>query len=186
MLTRHAATIGLTILLAHGVIGQDASHDVVAIVSRAIGADALRTLEYSGSGFDFAFGQAYAPGEAWPKFNVKSYTRAVDFERPASLATRVRTQFENPPRGGGLQPINGEQTQTQTIIGGGNTPWAQQLEIWTTPHGFLKAAASRSATSRAQTISGKRYSVVTFTGWYTYSSVPNQVAMEVSRAVQRI
>ena len=164
MLTRHAATIGLTIVLVYGVIAQDTGRDVVATASKAIGADGLRTLEYSGSGYDFAFGQAYAPGEAWPKFNVKSYTRALDFERPASLATRVRTQFENPPRGGGLQPINGEQTQTQTIIGAGNTPWTQQLEIWMTPHGFLKAAATRSATSRAQTVSGKRYSVVTFTG----------------------
>jgi len=164
MLKRQIATIGLTILLIHGVTAQDATRDVVATASKAMGADGLRTLEYSGSGFDFAFGQAYAPGEAWPKFTVKSYTRSIDFERPASLATRVRTQFENPPRGGGLQPINGEQTQTQTIIGSGNTPWAQQLEIWMTPQGFLKAAASRSSTSRAQTISGKRYSVVTFTG----------------------
>jgi hypothetical protein len=164
MLARHTATIGLAILLVHGVTAQDATRDVVATVSKAMGADGLRTLEYAGSGFDFAFGQAYAPGEAWPKFNVKSYTRAIDFERPASLATRVRTQFENPPRGGGLQPINGEQTQTQTIIVGSNTPWGQQLEIWMTPHGFLKAAASRSGTSRPQTISGKAYSVVTFTG----------------------
>jgi glyoxylase-like metal-dependent hydrolase (beta-lactamase superfamily II) len=164
MLTRHTATVGLCLLLAPGVIAQDATRTVVATVSKAMGADALRTLEYSGSGYDFAFGQAYAPGEVWPKFNVKSYTRALDFQRPASIATRVRTQFENPPRGGGLQPINGEQTQTQTILDDSNTPWSQQLEIWMTPHGFLKAAATRSATSRAQTISGKRYSVLTFTG----------------------
>ena len=167
MSKRYFAAIGLSIvvgLASPGVSAQDGTRDVLAAAAKAIGADGLRTLEYSGSGFDFAFGQAYAPGEAWPKFNVKSYKRAVDFERPASLASRVRTQFENPPRGGGLQPINGEQTQTQTIVGASDTPWVQQLEIWMTPHGFLKAAASRNATSRTQTTAGKRYTVVTFSG----------------------
>jgi glyoxylase-like metal-dependent hydrolase (beta-lactamase superfamily II) len=156
--------VGVTLLLTPRMIAQDTARDVLGAASKAMGAETLHTLEYSGSGYDFAFGQAYSPGEPWPKFTVKSYTRAIDYERPASSATRVRTQFENPPRGGGLQPINGEQTQTQTIIGGGNTSWPQQLEIWITPHGFLKAAASRGATARAQTIAGKRYSIVTFTG----------------------
>ena len=161
---RHWATaVGVTILAVTTGSGQDAAA-VIAAASKAIGADALRTVEYSGAGYDFAFGQSYAPGEPWPKFIVKSYTRAIDFERTASLATRVRTQFENPPRGGGLQPINGEQTQTQLVLEGSNTPWAQRLEIIVTPHGFLKAAASRSATVRPGTLAGKRYSVVTFTG----------------------
>jgi glyoxylase-like metal-dependent hydrolase (beta-lactamase superfamily II) len=40
--------------------------------------------------------------------------------------------------------------------------WAQQLEIWITPWGFLKGAAANSATVRAQTVEGKRYQVVTF------------------------
>jgi hypothetical protein len=47
---------------------------------------------------------------------------------------------------------------------GANTPWVQQLEIWMTPYGFLKAAAMNNATMRAQTIGGQKYSVVSFTG----------------------
>jgi glyoxylase-like metal-dependent hydrolase (beta-lactamase superfamily II) len=43
-----------------------------------------------------------------------------------------------------------------------NNTWAQQLEIWTTPWGFLKGAAANNATVRAQTVNGKRYQEVTF------------------------
>jgi glyoxylase-like metal-dependent hydrolase (beta-lactamase superfamily II) len=43
-----------------------------------------------------------------------------------------------------------------------NSAWAQQLEIWITPWGFLKAAAANNATVRAETSGGKRYQVVSF------------------------
>ena len=59
---------------------------------------------------------------------------------------RIRLQGENPPRGGGQQPIIGEQPQTQSSPPAPTRPGCQQLEIWMTPHGFLKAAASRNAT----------------------------------------
>lgn len=153
----------VALLVTTTLFAQDAKR-AVANASKAMGADSLRSVQYTGSGYDFAFGQAYSPTSPWPKFTVKSYSRSIDFERQASEATRLRTQFENPPRGGGQQPLAGEQTQNQTIVVGPNTPWAQQLEILVTPHGFLKAAATRSATTRTQTIGGKRYTVVTFTG----------------------
>jgi glyoxylase-like metal-dependent hydrolase (beta-lactamase superfamily II) len=163
MFRRYAVIIIAALLIATDLSAQDAK-TAVANASKAMGADALRSLQYSGAGFDFVLGQAYSPTAPWPKFNVKSYTRAIDFERSASQTTRVRTQFENPPRGGGQQPVAGEQTQNQTIVVGPNTPWDQQLEIVATPHGFLKAAAARPATLRTQTRDGKRYTVVTFTG----------------------
>ena len=163
MFKRCSAIIILALVIATGLSAQDAK-TAIANSSKAMGADSLRSLQYSGSGFDFVFGQAYSPTSPWPKFNVKSYTRSIDFDRPASQVTRVRSQFENPPRGGGQQPVAGEQTQNQTIIVGPDTPWDQQLEIVVTPHGFLKAAAARPSTLRTQTRDGKRYTVITFTG----------------------
>jgi glyoxylase-like metal-dependent hydrolase (beta-lactamase superfamily II) len=124
----------------------------------------LRTVEYTATGFDFVLGQNYSGNSPWPKFINKSYTRQIDFQTPASRVDRIRTQGENPPRGGGQQPVIGEQTQNQVIVVNANTPWAQQLEIWMMPHGFLKAAAANSATAKSQTVSGKRYTVLTFTG----------------------
>ena len=120
--------------------------------------------QYSATGFDFALGQAPNPSSPWPKFINKSYTRAIDFEKPASRVERVRVQGENPPHGGGQQPIVGEQPVNQTIVVDASTPWAQQLEIWMLPHGFLRAAAARNATVDTKTVGGKKYTVVTFLG----------------------
>jgi glyoxylase-like metal-dependent hydrolase (beta-lactamase superfamily II) len=148
-------------------VGVSAAQDaktVLADASKALGVDTLNTVEFSATGFDFVLGQAYSPSSPWPRFINKTYTRAIDFRTPASKVDRIRLQGENPPRGGGLQPVIGEQPQSQTIIVGPNTPWVQQLEIWMLPHGFVRAAMARNATVATQTVGGKRYNVVTFMG----------------------
>ena len=153
--------------LFSALVGVSSAQDVrtvLADASKALGADTLNTVEYSATGFDYVLGQAYNPSSPWPKFINKTYTRAIDFKTPASRVDRVRMQGENPPRGGGLQPVIGEQPQSQTIIIGPTTPWVQQLEIWMMPHAFVKAAAAKNATVKSQTVAGKRYNVVTFTG----------------------
>jgi len=136
---------------------------VLAGAAKALGADTLKTIEYSGNGFDFALGQAPNPNAPWPRFVDKTYTRAIDFEAGSTRMERIRLQGENPPRGGGQQPVVGEQPQTQIVMGA-SAPWVQQLEIWMTPHGFLRAAGSRSTTVEAQTSGGRKLNVVTFTG----------------------
>ena len=127
MLKRYLAGLALASLVVSPIAAQDAT-TVISSASRAIGVAQLKTVQYSATGFDFAIGQAPNPGAPWPKFIDKSYTRAINFETPASRVDRVRMQGENPPRGGGQQPVVGEQPQNQTIIVGANTPWAQQLE----------------------------------------------------------
>jgi glyoxylase-like metal-dependent hydrolase (beta-lactamase superfamily II) len=153
----------LVVMLAVSAFAQDAK-TVIANASKALGADNLKTVEYSGSGFDFALGQASNPNGPWPKFINKTYTRAMNFESPAFRMDRIRLQGENPPRGGGQQPIQGEQPQNQTVVVNANTAWAQQLEIVMMPYGFLRAALTNNATVRSQTTGGKKYNVVTFTG----------------------
>src|SRR6266536_5988044 len=132
---------------------------VVANASKAMGVDTLKTVQYSATGFDFALGQAPNPSAPWPKFINKSYTRAIDFEKSTSKLDRVRVQGENPPHGGGQQPIVGEQPQTQTIIVNASTPWTQQLELVMMPHGFLRTAAKKNATAAQKTVGGKKYTV---------------------------
>jgi len=160
-------TLLAAVAVAAALTVRPAAQDAKVVIDnawRAMGVDALRTVQYSATGLDFALGQAPNPSSPWPKFINKSYTRAIDFEKPASKVDRVRVQGENPPHGGGQQPIVGEQPQTQTIIVTAETPWPQQLEIWMMPHGFLRAAAARNATVTAKTVGGKRYNVVSFVG----------------------
>jgi hypothetical protein len=65
----------------------------------------------------------------WPKFNDKTYSRAVDLDAPASRMQRIRTQFENPPHGGGQQPTFGEQKQDQVVSAGSPQPGALRDEL---------------------------------------------------------
>jgi len=134
--------------------------DVVANATKAMGTENLKSIEYTASGFSYSLGQSPNPNAPWPKFNAKSYMRTINFETPASRQTLVRTQFENPPHGGGNQPIVGENTQTVVVTG--SSPWAGQADIWITPPGFLKGAAANNATLAAQTMDGKQYNVLTF------------------------
>jgi glyoxylase-like metal-dependent hydrolase (beta-lactamase superfamily II) len=163
MLKKVLSAAVLLSLLSWTAVAQDAN-TIITNASKAMGADNLKTIQYSGSGFDFAIGQNVNPNSPWPKFIDKTYTRSINFETPASRMDRVRNQGENPPRGGGLQPIVGDQQQNQTIVIGPNTPWVQQLEIWMTPYGFLRAAKSNNATASTKTVGGKKFSVLTFNG----------------------
>jgi glyoxylase-like metal-dependent hydrolase (beta-lactamase superfamily II) len=143
--------------------GQDAGA-VIGSATKALGADNLKTIEFSGSGSDFVLGQAPSPSSPWPRFNDKTYTRVIDLQAPASRLQRIRTQGENPPRGGGQQPVVGEQQQTQVIAPGSPQAAGLQDELtMTLPYGFLKAAAAANATVKSQTMGGKKYTVVSFT-----------------------
>src|SRR5712691_7055538 len=86
--------------------GQEAKA-VLEGVAKAMGD--VKSLQYTGSGANFAFGQNVSPGTPWPRFNVKSYTRMVNYDTPAMRDEIVRTQAEPGARGGGGIPLTGEQ-----------------------------------------------------------------------------
>ena len=164
MVKRLLAGVALASVIVWTASAQDAK-TAISDASKAMGVDTLKTVQYSATGFDFAIGQAPNPSSPWPKFIEKTYTRFINFEMPASRVDRVRTQGENPPHGGGQQPLVGDQTQNQTIIVSADTPWVQQLEIWMTPHGFLRAAAMRNATlDQAADPNGRKHRVIKFVG----------------------
>ena len=142
---------------------QDALLDQVA---KAMGAAGVKSIQYTGSGVNFQVGQNYSPDLPWPRFIVKSYTRSVNYETAALRDELVRLQGEDPPRGGGGQPVRGEQRQifvlngdfTWTVAGDvvNPTPVAlveRQLQLWTTPQGVVKAAIANKATVQGRVIS---------------------------------
>ncbi len=90
-------------------------------VAKAMGAASVKSIQYSGSGVNFQVGQNFSPDTPWPRFIVKSYTRAVNYENASIRDELVRTQGENPPRGGGGQPVAGE--QRQIFVASGDFAW---------------------------------------------------------------
>jgi glyoxylase-like metal-dependent hydrolase (beta-lactamase superfamily II) len=128
---------------------------VVAAASKAMGADTLESITYSGTARNGAFGQSKAIGEPMGPVNVTTvtqYTRTLRFGpagEPTALVSRA-TGPTRPPAIPGVpaQPA-GVFNQNVTNAQAGST-WAQALNIWTTPWGFLKGAAAHGAQVRRQ------------------------------------
>ena len=79
---RKKLTLALVMLALTPWAGQ--AQDAKAVLDGAVKAMGdVNSLQFSGSGAYFAFGQAYTPGAEWPRFGVKSYSRTVDYETPA-------------------------------------------------------------------------------------------------------
>ena len=71
------ALVTLTLLaLVSNASAQNAGPTLDA-VGKALGASAVTSIQYTGSGGVYAVGQSAVPGLPWPQFNVKSHTRSV-------------------------------------------------------------------------------------------------------------
>jgi glyoxylase-like metal-dependent hydrolase (beta-lactamase superfamily II) len=140
--------------MASTASAQDAK-TVIANASKAMGVDNLNSISYYGSGANFGLGQSNNANGQWPRTNVNDYVRSIDFTGPVSRATGVT--WAAPVTGGPAAQGAFQQNITKE-----NAAWAQQLEIWVTPWGFLKGAAANNATARSQTVGGRRFQVVTW------------------------
>jgi glyoxylase-like metal-dependent hydrolase (beta-lactamase superfamily II) len=135
---------------------QDAK-SVVEEALKATGSAGLTSITYSGTAATANFGQSRTISFGLASTSIRGYTRTIDFTQPASRATGTTLP---PAVRGGPPPVPGTFDQSITAA----TPaWAQQLQIWTTPWGFLRgAAAATNATVRSRKIDGVNYRVVTW------------------------
>ena len=165
MRTILAIAASLLLLQPFAAHAQD-SKAALENVAKALGADIVTSVVYVGSGTQFALGQSFTPGESWPKFGAKRYTRSINYDTTASREEVVRTQGENPPRGGGVQPVRGEQLLNFAV--NGDFAWnvvgdaaipapialaERQFQLWATPHGVVKAALAGKGTMQGRNIS---------------------------------
>ncbi len=139
---------GLIAATAATAPAQDAT-SVLAAAAKAMGADNLKTIQYSGMGSNAGIGQNVNPRTAWPVGRVKSYRREIDLGAGASHVQLVRVQ-------------NGAE-QTQNQYASSSAPWDAQFSYWLTPYGFLKGAMANNATVKPETVDGTKFNVVTFT-----------------------
>ena len=157
-----AAALGAS--TAYAAAPQD-TKTVLSAASKAIGADGLTAIKMWGSGANYQVGQSNHAGGPWPRTNLNDYVRAIDFTQPASRATGVTVAVAVTGGPAATAPYN------QTITPASNR-WEQQLEIWTTPWGFLKGAEQNHATVATKAVAGKTYRVVT---WMTPLKAPSGV-----------
>jgi glyoxylase-like metal-dependent hydrolase (beta-lactamase superfamily II) len=129
----------MTIAIA-GCGGPKTAVSVMEDVQAAIGSPT--SIQYSGTGMNAFFGQALLAGEAWPRRDLSTFTRTINYEQ---RSMREELGFSQPVFGGQNQnaQVNGDKAWSV----GANGPVPQlaaaetrQLQIWLTPHGVARAA----------------------------------------------
>ena len=186
-----AGALGALALCARPVLQAQGGKATLEAAAKALGD--VTTLQYSGSGSNNAFGQAFKPSEPWPAFKVTSYTASIDYKTPAMHVVLERTNPDGVVRGGGGLPLLAPQKQDQAVSGtmawnvaappGGGAPTAapapaavngRLLALWTTPHGVIKAAQQNNATVTGKVIS------------FTAQNTPFKVTIGGDNLVQKV
>ncbi len=159
MMNERLTLLGAFLALLGGTAAAQDARSVLQAVSANMGADNLNCVTYTATGYVGLVGQTFDIRDDWPRVAVSSYTRNVNYTARSMHEERVLTQGDFPARGGGRQPIQGERRQVRRVVDAyawdmqGNNPQPapnaaeqRQLDIWLTPHGFLKAAMAGNPT----------------------------------------
>jgi glyoxylase-like metal-dependent hydrolase (beta-lactamase superfamily II) len=159
---------------------QAAAKALLQAADKATGASNVKSYTATGTGWMGSPGQQFAQGDL-PRADLKSYTVTTDYATKSRKVDYVRIQGNNPQRGGGGIPIQGEQHVTTFV--NGNIAWnlnAQGqpvrqsavdaadgvLGLYSTPTGFIKAgleAPDAAVTDRYYGRTNRTLKVVAFT-----------------------
>src|SRR5258706_312410 len=104
----------------------------------------VKSFQFLGTGHLSQLGKAYAPGTAWPETIMTSYAKTINYTSKSSKEELTRMEPTPPVKGGGRPFAAADE---------------RQLQIWLTPHGFLKAAEENNAAAKK----GPGGTVVSFT-----------------------
>ncbi len=152
--------------------------DAAAVISKAsvaMGADGVQSLRFAAAGTGTTYGQAFVPNFQWPRLTYSSFSRHYDFASGGMREEFARSRAEI--NGGGGIPLMGEGEQRAIAVVQGELAWnmagpaqiaapvaldTRIHDLWTSPHGVLKAAAKNKATAMSMTDNGQTYSVLSF------------------------
>ncbi len=144
---------------------------ILDAAAKAMGVDQLNCISFTGIANSGMVGQNVTQSTDWPKgAALENYTRTIDFERHSSVERFDRVPGQNPASwkyGSGWQggtPIQQRERQTFAVVG--TDAWHRdgddavpvaaptmaelwQLDMWMTPHGFVRAARMPGANPKA-------------------------------------
>jgi glyoxylase-like metal-dependent hydrolase (beta-lactamase superfamily II) len=160
--------LALAAICLAGLCGTAMAQDAkaaIAAAQKALGDP--KSITYSGSAKDVAFQQcgtnaaaSTCQGTHDPMRPIANYVRVIDVAAPASRHTGATN---NPVGGGATIPVAGtffqQVTPEQANV---SQAWAQSVELYLTPWGFLKGAAENAATASRRKVDGKNYTVLTW------------------------
>jgi glyoxylase-like metal-dependent hydrolase (beta-lactamase superfamily II) len=162
---KRLSVVAICLAFLCGNAGAQDAKSVIANAQKALGD--LKSITYSGSAKDVAFQQCGANaadmicrGTHDPMRPINNYVRVIDLTAPAS---RQMGATNNIGPGGSTTVTPGmffqQVTPQQADV---SQPWANSLELYITPWGFLKGAAENNATANRRKVDGKSYTALTW------------------------
>jgi hypothetical protein len=133
------------------VLGAEDARVLLNTVRKALGADGLKTMHYTGAGSSYIVTDDSPPPAGWTHTVMKSYVLDLNLEAITSRVQLVRAE--------GTPPADRTLNNTADAA----SPWSLQHEFWITPYGFLKGAMMHSATVEPRNVFGTTFRSVAFT-----------------------
>ena len=148
---------------------------VIERAQAAMGSAMVNSLAFSASGTGTTFGQAYTPSSPWPKITYSNFARHYDYANSAMSEEAARVRAE--PNGGGAVPLMGTGEQKTSGRLSGDFAWnmtptpsasprdvdGRIHDLWTSPHGALRAAANYNAIVKKVTLNKQTMTTLGFT-----------------------
>ena len=169
MTRRFWLSLSLSVLMTAPAAAQSVQR-VLQSVATAMGMENLTSIQYSGTGWQGRVGQNVSPDQDWPRVELTSYTRTIDFGTMASKEEYVREggtrQFTN--------LVSGDYAWTLDAQGAPVPQPAaaelRRLELFLTPWGFIKGAMAPGANPTMVTRNeyGGRSTVISFVAFGKY------------------
>lgn len=167
--------IGALALMSCATMQTEDAQTALSRADRAMGGAGVKTIRYAGSGTGTTFGQAFQPNMTWPKIVYSSFSRVHDYDNGAFREDAARSRAE--PTGGGGVPLMGAGEQRTTVLMRDNLAWnlagpapvaapvaihARVHDLWTSPHGVIKAALKNKASSHSHNDGGRALTAISF------------------------
>ena len=175
---RRLILMGLGLAVAGAIAACGPRAGTLEGAAAALGAARCNPIEFSGSGRWFQFGQAPSPALPWPQFDVSRPTAPPSTSTRSSARVRMTRRQTVEPGRARPTPVSSVPNNWSAAGSPGTWPFRAAarrhaagrpahagggrgtvMEIWSTPHGFVKAAVANNATVAA----GRRRFEVTFT-----------------------
>ena len=154
--SRHAACLVISLAFISFPAGAEDAEALLKRVASAMGVSDVKTLRYATEGTGYAFGQAFVPSSAWPKYTVHSQVRTINYETGSMREDFTLSRAE--PKGGGGYPLSGQQKNEWYVAGnhawnmaGGSVVPGERFvgdrshQLWITPPGVVMAGLRNKA-----------------------------------------
>jgi glyoxylase-like metal-dependent hydrolase (beta-lactamase superfamily II) len=145
--TRTAAAVffACSSMAACSAFAQDALTQLRTAAQAALGDPATTRIEFTATGWEACLGQPWNISEGWARWSLADYRRVIDYGTGTSLQTAQRQSGMDEGRLGGCGAQPGSLPVAQQSSIAADSPWATQLLLWMTPHGFLELAGRNNA-----------------------------------------